>query len=111
MVPTTCNEQVPTTEDWDAKLGSRTIRIRVSNASPVLKSARLPYALHSFASDRSIAATSFDMITVFAVFALVVVACSGAPPRLAAPDIPGINSPLPIDPVVDIPDDRYLLDL
>jgi hypothetical protein len=55
----------------------------------------------------------FFSVHIFAaVLSLITMTCSGAPVhRASAPDIPGINSPLPIDPVVEIPDDRFLLDL
>jgi hypothetical protein len=47
---------------------------------------------------------------VVAAFMLPVMACSGALSlTISTPDIPGINSPLPIDPRVEIPDDRFLL--
>lgn len=46
------------------------------------------------------------------VFLLMIMACSGVPSlHFSTPDIPGIHSPLPIDPLVEIPDDRFLLDL
>ncbi len=52
------------------------------------------------------------MRTVLSVFLLIIVACSGVPSlHFSTPDIPGIHSPLPIDPLVEIPDDRFLLDL
>ena len=47
-----------------------------------------------------------------ALFLFIIAACDGAPlHRLSTSDIPGIHSPRPINPVVDIPDDRFLFDL
>jgi hypothetical protein len=52
------------------------------------------------------------MHTLVALFSLIFMVCSGAPVhRISTSDIPGINSPLPIDPVVEVPDDRFLFDL
>jgi hypothetical protein len=52
------------------------------------------------------------MRIVLSVFLLIIMACSGVLSlHLATLDIPGIHSPLPIDPLVDIPDDRFLIDL
>jgi hypothetical protein len=52
------------------------------------------------------------MRIVAAILLLIITASSGAPlHRLSTADVPGVTSPLPIDPLVDIPDDRFLLDL
>jgi hypothetical protein len=53
----------------------------------------------------------FKMRTFVAAISLIMVACGAPLHRVSMSDIPGIHSPLPIDPIVEISDDGFLLDL